>query len=297
LRSGGFILRDAARAVRRAPAHAVMVASVLAIGITAAPLTFSVVDAVLLKPLPIEDGDRLVFISSFDAEGTEGADRRRGAVQSEARYVIGHRPVDRRVSPHVHDVGRLPASAPLDRRRSLRTAEEEARGETDVAVLGYRFWRRDLGGRTDVLNLTVTRDPRRYPVAPGQKDPYILSFDEATRRITMMRRFNAGLMSAFGLLGVLIGAAGIYAVTGSVSPSRPTRSACGWRSARRSTSHARYSPPRLATSARTGAGPADGVAAVARLRQPAVRRHAGGSMGLCRGVGNGLRGGLVSLRA
>lgn len=54
------------------------------------------------------------------------------------------------------------------------------------------------------------------PVAPAQKDPYIHSFDEATRRITMMRRFNAGLMFVFGLVGVLIGAAGIYAVTSSV---------------------------------------------------------------------------------
>jgi len=54
------------------------------------------------------------------------------------------------------------------------------------------------------------------PVAPGQKDPYIFSGDEAMRRITMMRRFNAGLMSVFALVGVLIGAAGVYAVTSSV---------------------------------------------------------------------------------
>jgi putative ABC transport system permease protein len=54
------------------------------------------------------------------------------------------------------------------------------------------------------------------PVAPNQKQPYIHSFEEATRRITMMRRFNAGLLSAFALLGVMIGAAGIYAVTSSV---------------------------------------------------------------------------------
>jgi hypothetical protein len=53
-------------------------------------------------------------------------------------------------------------------------------------------------------------------VAPNQKERYIYSFDEATRRITMMRRFNAGLMSAFGFVGVLIGAAGIYAVISSV---------------------------------------------------------------------------------
>jgi putative ABC transport system permease protein len=54
------------------------------------------------------------------------------------------------------------------------------------------------------------------PVAPSQKQPYIHSFEEAARRITMMRRFNAGLLSAFALLGVVIGAAGIYAVTSSV---------------------------------------------------------------------------------
>jgi ABC-type antimicrobial peptide transport system permease subunit len=54
------------------------------------------------------------------------------------------------------------------------------------------------------------------PVAPDQRDPFIFSGDEAMRRITMMRRFNAGLMSVFGLVGLLIGAAGVYAVTSSV---------------------------------------------------------------------------------
>jgi predicted permease len=57
-------------------------------------------------------------------------------------------------------------------------------------------------------------------VAPAQKDSYVYSGDEAIRVRTMMRRFNAGLMSAFGLVGVLIGAAGIYAVTGSVVAQR-----------------------------------------------------------------------------
>jgi hypothetical protein len=46
----------------------------------------------------------------------------------------------------------------------LWTPGEEARGETDVAVLGYRFWRRDLGGRPDVLGLTITRRNRTYRV-------------------------------------------------------------------------------------------------------------------------------------
>jgi hypothetical protein len=36
--------------------------------------------------------------------------------------------------------------------------------------------------------------------ASDRKKRYIYSFDEATRRITMMRRFDAGLMSVFGLV-------------------------------------------------------------------------------------------------
>jgi predicted permease len=69
-------------------------------------------------------------------------------------------------------------------------------------------------GPADAVVPRVTR--ALAPVAPNQKDPYITSGDEAVRRRTMMRRFSAGLMSAFGLVGVLIGAAGIYAVTSSV---------------------------------------------------------------------------------
>jgi putative ABC transport system permease protein len=53
------------------------------------------------------------------------------------------------------------------------------------------------------------------PIAPAQKDPYVVAADEAMRALTATRRFNAGLMSIFGLVGVLIGAAGVYAVMAS----------------------------------------------------------------------------------
>jgi ABC-type antimicrobial peptide transport system permease subunit len=44
--------------------------------------------------------------------------------------------------------------------------------------------------------------------------------DEAMSRLTATRRFNAGLMSAFGLVGMLIGAAGVYAVMASFVAQR-----------------------------------------------------------------------------
>jgi ABC-type antimicrobial peptide transport system permease subunit len=51
--------------------------------------------------------------------------------------------------------------------------------------------------------------------APPTKDPFVRLPDEALGRITATRRFTGGLMAAFGLVGVLIGAAGVYAVMAS----------------------------------------------------------------------------------
>jgi len=55
-------LRHALRTFARQPAFAVLVAVTLGLGIGASTAIFSVVDAVLLRPLPYEDPDRLVFI-------------------------------------------------------------------------------------------------------------------------------------------------------------------------------------------------------------------------------------------
>lgn len=50
--------------------------------------------------------------------------------------------------------------------------------------------------------------------------PAPISFEEALNRLTAQRRFTAGLMSAFGLLALLIGAAGVYAVMSFVVAQR-----------------------------------------------------------------------------
>jgi putative ABC transport system permease protein len=54
------------------------------------------------------------------------------------------------------------------------------------------------------------------PFAPEGKGPYVHTASEAVRRITATRRFNAGLMSVFGALAMLIGAAGIYGVIAAI---------------------------------------------------------------------------------
>ena len=55
-------LRYALRRWRRRPGFAVVATLTLALGIAAATATFSVVDGVLLRPLPWGDADRLVYV-------------------------------------------------------------------------------------------------------------------------------------------------------------------------------------------------------------------------------------------
>jgi predicted permease len=65
--------RDAAytiRSLRQHPAFAVVVVLILALGIGANTATFSVIDALILRPLPVEQPDRLVTIGDPTATGS-----------------------------------------------------------------------------------------------------------------------------------------------------------------------------------------------------------------------------------
>jgi putative ABC transport system permease protein len=61
-------LRQAVRALRASPGITVASVVILALGIGASTAAFSVVDGLLLRPLPVTDQDRLVFISKRDVE-------------------------------------------------------------------------------------------------------------------------------------------------------------------------------------------------------------------------------------
>jgi len=178
MRSGWHTVRDAARSLRRSPAYAGFIVVLLTVGIAAGTVTYSVVDAVVLRPLAIEGGDRLVSVSTQDAQrkpritaesfrrvrdqvaGLEGAARVSmifGAVVTVAGEMD-----EIRLLVTSSDLFAMLRFGPAIGR--TWTSDDEQRGNTDVAVLGYRYWMDHFRGAPGVLGQTVVYGKSTYRI-------------------------------------------------------------------------------------------------------------------------------------
>ncbi len=192
-------LRYGFRALWRAPAFTAAALATLALGIGATSAIFSVVRAVMLEPLPYQDPARIVTVWETNRGGAQRN------VISLANFVAWRertRTLDNlgmiapRSLPMV--VNGQPDMVPgfafsLDVFRALGvqpvlgrvyTAEEDL-GAKPVIVLSHEFWQRRLGGRSDVLGLTLkTGDVSRSVVGVmpagftviGQKTEFLIPF-------------------------------------------------------------------------------------------------------------------------
>lgn len=155
------------------PALTAMAVVMLALGIGTSTAVFGVVNAVLLRPLPYAESDRMVWLWSTDERRSlrqwvsfpdflDWRDRTRTL-----EYVSGWGTYELTLTSsaeprQVHaalvsaDFFRLVGVSPL-----LGTADQ--RGEQRV-VLGHSFWQRNFGGDTSLIGRGVTLSGRVYTV-------------------------------------------------------------------------------------------------------------------------------------
>ncbi|HYN10085.1 MAG TPA: ABC transporter permease [Vicinamibacterales bacterium] len=174
-------LRLALRSLTRRPASSILPIFSLALGIGAATGVFSIVHAILLRPLPYPDPDRLVrvFEVSTPAQGAELrsiaiptlADWRGDVHLFEGLALYGPATFDLAGGDGAEQVDGAVTSAsffgvlgvsPLWGRGF--TEEEERPGSVPVAVLGYGLWQRRFGGNVDVIGQTLRLNRQSFTV-------------------------------------------------------------------------------------------------------------------------------------
>jgi putative ABC transport system permease protein len=181
-------VRYALRALRRTPAFTLIAAVTLAIGIGANTAIFSLVHAVLLRPLPFADPDRLVLVyerlGDGHASGTVSAhefiawrDRSRAFEQA---ALWGSRGFNLTGGGEAIAVSALSVSSTFFRVFGVeplagRTfAPGEDAGVHRVAVLSHRLWTRRFAADPGAVGRSIVLDDVRYDVVgvmpPGEDE-------------------------------------------------------------------------------------------------------------------------------
>ena len=163
--------KHAIRSLRRSPGFTTVAVLTLALGIGANTAIFSVVNTVLLRPLPFEQSDRLVRVVMTVAAQTTGSTVRRDPVRfSQAELdqlranvrtlstvgvvepmLMNLRGRDPRMQAAIVSVGffELLRARPLLGR--VFTAADEAADAPLVILLSYDTWRRHFGGDPQIV--------------------------------------------------------------------------------------------------------------------------------------------------
>ncbi|MBY6204475.1 ABC transporter permease [Halomonas denitrificans] len=173
-------LRYAVRQLLRRPGFLIAVVLTLALGIGANAAIFSMINGLMLKPLPYPDGDRLVAVyNTYPKMGLPNAgvsipdylDRRDRAEAFEAvamytwdaSNLTGQGRPERllalRTTPSLFDVLRV--SPAIGRALGEEHAEP---GNDRVAVLSHGLWQQLFGGREDVVGRDLVLDGETFEV-------------------------------------------------------------------------------------------------------------------------------------
>ena len=187
----GQDFRFALRSIARQPLVAAMIVTMLALGLGANGAIFSVIDALVFRPFPIEDVDRMVMMAEKSPQSLFGFDQFSVApanfldwrAQSEMFQEIAayapwsvnlegqdepERVTAMRVSPGFFEI----LGVDIDSGRAF-LPEEEERANRFRAILGHGLWTRRFGGDPAIVGQTIRLDGETYSgvgIAPPDFD-------------------------------------------------------------------------------------------------------------------------------
>jgi putative ABC transport system permease protein len=171
-------LRYGVRMLLKNPGITFVVILALALGIGANTAIFSVVDTVLLRPLPYPESDRLVFLNETsktmdeisvsypnftDWRNQNHVFEKIGVYNRSSYNLTGAGDAERIITGQVSaDLFAALRVNPLLGR--LYTNDEDKPGAALVVVLSYPLWQRRFGGQASILNQPLTLNGKSYTV-------------------------------------------------------------------------------------------------------------------------------------
>jgi putative ABC transport system permease protein len=210
-------MRYALRRSVKNPGFTSVVVLIVALGIGANSTIFSVVNALLLQPLPYEDADELVQLNHFypsinDFEASVSAAGYRdyktrvpsfAAVVAQSGWGVNltgeGRPVRLTGSIVSADFFRTYGVAPYLGRSFFE--EEDQPGSNRVAILSYALWQRSFGGDSTIVGRTIQLDGQAYDVVgvlPADFHPFFARDAEIFSPLGLTpERFEAGYTNEF----------------------------------------------------------------------------------------------------
>jgi hypothetical protein len=173
-------VRYAIRAMRRMPVFTASAVLSLAVGVGANTAIFSVASALLLRPLPYRDADRLVILWNrspglgitedwfstaqyFDIKNT-GSSFEDVAIAIGANYNVTGDGEPERIGTIRVSSNLLPLLGARPMLGRLFEASEDIPGQTGTAILGYGTWVRRYGRVPGVLGRTLTLNGQPYVI-------------------------------------------------------------------------------------------------------------------------------------
>lgn len=222
-------LSFAIRALLRSRGYTALVVLTLGLGIGANTAVFSLITGVLLRPLPYEDGDRLVLvrqsaplanapnvgvsIKEYETYREQARDIQQLVEYHQMNFDLQRRGDPDRVLTGVvsHDFFRTLGVRALHGRTF--TAEDDAPGAAAVLVLGHTYWRTRFGGDPSIVGAVFEMNGRPHtvigvlpnvPMYPQENDVYmpvqVCPFRAAAGRNTAQNPRIFSALTVFGRL-------------------------------------------------------------------------------------------------